>query len=105
LKLCQKMHQKWIEGSVWILLGRISGKREKSQLDKAEESILTGIKILKELKLKPLYAQGYHFIGELYASTGQKDKALEALKKTEKLFQEMGMDYWLVRTQEVLAKL
>jgi tetratricopeptide (TPR) repeat protein len=105
LKLCQKMHQKWIEGFVWILLGRISGKEAKPKAKKGEESILQGIKILDELKLKALYAPGYHYLGELYADTGQKDKALETLKTAEKLFQEMGMDYWLGRTQKVMGRL
>jgi tetratricopeptide (TPR) repeat protein len=105
LKLCQKMHQKWIEGLVWILLGRISGIGGKPKTKKGEESILQGIKILDELKLKALYAPGYHYLGELYADTGQKDKALEALKKAEKMFQKMGMDYWLTKTKEVLERL
>ena len=33
---------------------------------------------------------------------GQKEKAIEKLKKAESLYQEMGMDYWLNRTREVL---
>jgi len=37
---------------------------------------------------------GYLFLGELYADRGQGEKA-----------QEMGMDYWLARTQEVLGRL
>jgi len=105
LKLCQQMHQKWIEGLVWILLGRISGKRGKPKPKKGEEFILQGIKILDELKLKALYAPGYHYLGELYTDTGQKDKALETLKKAEKMFQEMEMDYWLTKTNEVLDRL
>jgi hypothetical protein len=44
-------------------------------------------------------------LGELYADTGQKEKALEHLKKAEERFQEMGMRYWLAKTQEVLAGL
>jgi tetratricopeptide (TPR) repeat protein len=105
LILSQNMHQKWIESFVWILLGRISGKAEKSHIEKAEESILKGIKILNELKLKALYAPGYHYLGVLYADTGQKDRALGTLKKAEMMFQEMGMDYWLAKTQEVLRPL
>ncbi|MFQ5976420.1 MAG: guanylate cyclase, partial [Candidatus Hydrothermarchaeales archaeon] len=105
LKLSQKNHEKWYEGFAWIQLGRILGKAKKSQYDKAEESILQGIKILDELKLKPLYAQGYLFLGELYADTGQQDKALESMKKAEEMFREMGMDYWLAKTQEVLGRL
>jgi tetratricopeptide (TPR) repeat protein len=105
LKLSQKMRQKWIEGFAWILLGRISGKAEKSHVEKAEESILQGIKILYELKLKALYVPGYHYLGKLYADSGQKDKALDNLKKAEMMFQEMGMNYWLAKTQEVLRSL
>ena len=47
----------------------------------AEESMPLGIKMLVELKLKPYYAQGHLFLGELYANVGQKGKALESLKK------------------------
>jgi hypothetical protein len=31
--------------------------------------------------------------------------AYENMKKAKAMFQQMGMDYWLRRTQEVLAKL
>jgi hypothetical protein len=58
--------------------------------------------ILDELKIKPFYAQGYLFLGELHAGAGQKEKALENLKKAEAMFQEMGMDYWLARTKNLL---
>lgn len=86
-------------------MGRILGKAEKLQVGRAEECIQQGIKILNELKLKPFSSQGYLFLGEVYADTGQQDKALKNLKEAEGAFQEMGMDYWLARTQEVLGKL
>ncbi|GAG25692.1 unnamed protein product, partial [marine sediment metagenome] len=35
----------------------------------------------------------------------QKEKALETLKKADGMFREMGMDYWLRRTQEVLERI
>jgi hypothetical protein len=44
-------------------------------------------------------------LGELYANRGDEDKALENVKKAEDMFQEMGMDYWLDKTQEVLERL
>jgi tetratricopeptide (TPR) repeat protein len=105
LELSQKNHEKWAEGFIWILLGRIFGKAKKSRDDKAEECILQGIKILNKLQLKPLYAQGYHFLGELYANRGQQNKAIKNLKKAEGMFREMGMDYWLAKTQEVSGRL
>jgi tetratricopeptide (TPR) repeat protein len=105
LKTSQKNHQQYSEGFAWILLGRTLGKADKSQINKAEECILQGIKILDGLKLIPYYTPGYYFLGELFADIGQKDKALENLKKSEKLFQEMGMDYWLTGTQKIMSRL
>jgi tetratricopeptide (TPR) repeat protein len=102
LRLSPKNNEKLVEGRSWILLGRILGRTETSQIDKAEEYILQGMKILDELKLKPDYAKGYFDLGELYANAGQKEKALENLKRAESMFQDMGMDYWLTRTRELL---
>jgi hypothetical protein len=80
------------------------GKADISQPLKAEEYILKGIKILEGLRVKPWASQGYLFLGELYVDTGQKEKALEHLKRAEESFQQMGMRYWLDRTQKVLGK-
>jgi len=85
-----------------IYLGRILGKADISQGKKAEECILQGIKVLDEEKMKPWASQGYLCLGELYADMGQREKALENLKKAQGAFQEMGMDYYLRKTQEVL---
>jgi len=104
LKLSQDNNEPDSEALSWILLGRISGKSDPSRSGKAEENILHGIKILDESGQKPFSAQGHFFLGELYADTGQRKKALETLKKAEGAFREMGMDYWLRRTQEVLER-
>jgi tetratricopeptide (TPR) repeat protein len=105
LNLAQTNQEKLSEGISWIQLGRIIGKTEKLQIDKAEEYILKGMKISDELKTKPNYALGYLFLGELYANAGQKEKALENLKKAEAMFQEMGMNYYLARTKKLLETL
>jgi len=97
-------NEKHIEADSRITLGRVLGKMGKSEGVKAEKSMLQGIKILDELKLKPSSSLGYLFLGELYADTGKKEKALKTLKTAEAAFQEMGMDYWLRRTQEVLKR-
>jgi len=102
LNLARTNHEKWFEGLSWLQLGRTVGKIEKSQIDKAEEHILKGMKTLDELEIKSNYSEGLFFLGELYANAGQKEKALENLKKAEALFQEMGMDYWLARTKKLL---
>jgi tetratricopeptide (TPR) repeat protein len=105
LQVSQKNNEKGVEAWSWMVLGRILGRTETPQIDKAEEYILQGIKIYDELKLKPWYAPGYFYLGELYVKAGQKEKALESLKKGEAMCQEMGMDYWLVETRKFLAEL
>ena len=86
-------------------MGRVLGKADPSQSGKAEEFLQQGVKVLDKLKLKPLSSQGYLCLGELYADMGRREKSLETLKKAQSAFQEMGMDYWLRRTQAVLEKL
>jgi tetratricopeptide (TPR) repeat protein len=105
LILARKNNEKDTEGSSRIWLGRILGKTDPNQFDRAEESILKGINILEELRLKHYFSQGYLYLGEFYADTGRKEKAQENLKKAEQMFQEMGMDYWLEKTQKVLNRL
>ncbi len=105
LKLSEKNNGKDVEGLSRSLLGRILGKENPMQIERAEEFILKGIEILKGLKIRALYSQGYLFLGELYLNAGKKEKALENLKRAEGMFREMGMDYWLGKTQELLATL
>ncbi len=104
LNLAQKNGEKQHEGLSRILLGRILGKEDISQSDKAENYVLEGIKILEERGIVPYSSRGYLHLGELYADMGQREKALQTLKKAESAFHKMGMDYWLRRTQEVLAR-
>ena len=102
LRLSREMNEKHREGQSNIWLGRIIGKKDTSKGDVAEEHILQGIKIFDELKMKPCSAEGHFFLGELYRDTDQKEKSVINLKKAAETFQEMGMDYWLAKTQEVL---
>jgi len=105
LRWSQKNNEKYWEAVAWVFSGRIQGRMERSQMRKAEEDILQGMKIADELKAKPTYAQGHLFLGEVYAHHGQKEKALENLTKAEAMFREMGMDYWLGVTRKISAGL
>ena len=97
--------EKGNEGFALVGLGRVLGKKEPQQRTKAEECFSQGLAILDDLEMKPWYAQGRLFLGEFYLDAGEKEKALENLKEAEAMFQEMGMDYWLAKSQEALAKL
>jgi tetratricopeptide (TPR) repeat protein len=105
LKASKKNSEKHIEGASWTLLGRILGKTDPFQIDKAEECIHKGINILEELKIKAWYSEGYLYLGEFYNNTGQGERALENLKNAEAEFRDMGMNYWLARTYAVYSDL
>jgi len=105
LELAQKEQDKRSEGLLSMQLGLLLAMQDKSRLAEAEGYILRGMKIVNEFKLRPLYAHGCLYLGELYTHTGRREKALETLQKAEAMYREMGMDYWLRRTQEILAKL
>jgi tetratricopeptide (TPR) repeat protein len=105
LELSRNNNEKHFEGRSWVLLGRVLSKVNPSQHDKAEEFILRGLTILSELGTKPWCTEGYLYLGELCADTGQQGEACEYLNRAKAMFQEMGMDYWLRRTQSALEKL
>jgi tetratricopeptide (TPR) repeat protein len=105
LKLAQTHGEKEGEGWLSCILGRALAKADPSQAARGEEYILQGIKILDELKVRPYSSQGYLYLGEFYADMGQRENALKSLRKAEGMFQEMGMEYWLVKAQKILERL
>ena len=105
LRLSRKNSEKGWEGLALVGLGRVLGKKEPRQTEKAKEYFREGLAILNDQKLKPWYSQGLMFLGEFYLDADEKEKAMENLKEAEALFQEMGMDYYLGRTREMLEKI
>jgi tetratricopeptide (TPR) repeat protein len=105
LDLSKKNREILTMGLSHIYLGRVTDKKDPTRWNKAKEFILEGIHILVAQKSKAYYSIGYLFLGELFADIGQKKEALENLELAEQMFKEMGMDYWLAKTQEILKKL
>jgi tetratricopeptide (TPR) repeat protein len=104
MEFSQKNNEKFFEAVARITLGRVVTVTDRTKFDEAREQMLQGISMLDELKIRPSYAMGLLSLGELYADAGQREKAIESLKKAEGLFQEMGMDYWLSKAREVLGR-
>ena len=104
VELAKNSNEKHLEGISQIWLGRMLGRIKPSQIDKAEKYILNGMEIHKKFQIKPEYARGCLFLGELYLNTVEKEKAIKNLKRSEEMFQEMGMDFWLTQTREVFSR-
>jgi tetratricopeptide (TPR) repeat protein len=105
LSLAKRNIDKHGQGMSLIDIGRILAVTDSSQIKKAGEYIRLGIVTLEKLNIIPHYSQGYFYLGQFYAHTGQKEKALENLKNAEEMFQKFGMDYWVTKTKEFLDKL
>ncbi|MBT8368622.1 MAG: AAA family ATPase [Deltaproteobacteria bacterium] len=105
LELSDKHNEKWIEGTSRIYLGVTIAKNNISKIDRAEESILQGINILDERKIKPWSSIGYYNLGRIQADGGKVEKAIANLKKAEIYFNKMTMDFWLDKTRNSLAVL
>ena len=93
------------EGLAHLVYGLVLARMGKERLEEAEKCIDRALMILNEYGLKPWLANGIITLGEIYARSGQSKKALEALGEAREMFRDMGMDYWLDRTQKVLARL
>ncbi len=105
LKISRENNQIPFIGQSIIMLGRILGKETPVHYDLAEEYILEGIKILKELKLKTQYSMGYLALSELYMTKGESEKVLQNVKRADGLFRELEMNYWMGMTQQILGML
>jgi class 3 adenylate cyclase/tetratricopeptide (TPR) repeat protein len=98
-------NEKQIQGLSKIVLGKVLAKADPGQIETAEGHLLRGISLLEELGTLCESSMGYLWLGEAYAESGRQEEALENLNKAEAMFQEMGMDYWLDKTREILGKL
>jgi tetratricopeptide (TPR) repeat protein len=105
IELSRDCSERHFEGISRVWLGRILGRENGSEVNKPQEHIYEGIKILDELGLEPFIAQGHLFLGELYKDRGCRKRAADNLNKSEKMFRDMGMDYWLKKTREVSGSL
>jgi hypothetical protein len=103
--LAQNNNERQVVGYSKILLGRILSKTDPSKRNRAEELIMQGVEILKELSIRPWWSHGYLFLAEINADSGHKEKALQNIAKAESMFQEMGMDFWVAKTYALYADL
>ncbi len=105
LELAQEEHNKLNEARAWLALGSTMGKADSTRSAEAEQYILQAMKWVDEAKARTLCAQVHLRLGEFYVDTSQRQKALETLEKAREMCREMGMDYWLAKTEKVLERL
>jgi len=103
LEISRTKMERLTEGGLLIWLGRVSGKMLPPEDESAFDSLLHGIEISKKLSQQPDVAVGYLFLAEFYANRGQKEKAMEYLKKSMTLLEVMEMEYWMIEALKLLG--
>ena len=94
LRMSGKHNEKWIEGTARIYLGITIAQDDNSKLETAEKSILEGIGILEDRKIRPWASIGYFNLGMVQTHLGDVKQARINLEKAAGMFKEMGMNYW-----------
>ena len=105
LRLAVKENQVDIIGHSLLWKGRIARQLSSPPPEEAESSILKGLKIFTDLKIKPDAAMGRLFLGEHYAALSEPAQALIHLRKAEESFVSMDMDYWLQEARKLIERL
>jgi class 3 adenylate cyclase/tetratricopeptide (TPR) repeat protein len=105
LQFSLENNERQMQGFSRTWFGRVIAKANARQIEAAEQNILQGTSLLDQLGIPAESCLGYLWLGEVYAEAGRREEALENLKKAEGMFQEMGMDYWLGKAQEALARM
>ncbi|WDP93201.1 MAG: AAA family ATPase [Desulfobacter sp.] len=105
VQLSQTNNEKVIEGRTSIFLGSLICKQDLSQKQDALSIMKKGMKLLKSFEAKPFYSIGHFYLGELFLNTNEPEKAVRHLEKANIFFEEMGMDFWLSRTQKLLSNI
>ncbi|MCP4751142.1 MAG: hypothetical protein GY866_09625 [Proteobacteria bacterium] len=91
-------------GVARVLYGLLLAKLDSAQFDEAEGLMLDGTKLLEELAVKPDIARAYQSLGDFYLTVGESEEALNYLSKAEEQFNEMDMQFYLGRNQEIKSR-
>ena len=71
LTLSHNHNERWIEGTSRIYLGITMARNDELNIETAEESILEGIQILEDRKIKPWSSIGYYILGLFQVHRGE----------------------------------
>lgn len=105
LKVARENRQRGWEAQALTELGRLLAAMDPQRTAEAERLILEGISIADSAMIKSVEALGHWCLGETYLIGGAKEAARLNLDKARQMCQEMGMSYYLGRTQEALQTL
>jgi Tetratricopeptide repeat len=105
LATARQWGEREVEGQLLRLLGDIAAHPDRLEVDTAEVHYRDAILLAQELGLSPLIAHCHLGLGKLNRRTGKRQEAQEQLTTATTMYREMGMTYWLEKTEAELEEL
>jgi class 3 adenylate cyclase/tetratricopeptide (TPR) repeat protein len=87
------------------LLGEVTMRRDSMDVDQAVTHYRQALALAEEVGMRPLQAHCHLGLGNLYATTGQREQAHIALSTAVELYQSMEMTFWLSQAETTLAQM
>jgi tetratricopeptide (TPR) repeat protein len=91
----------------WVLrlLGEIASRRDRPDIERAEQHYIRAITLAEELGMRPLIAHCHLDLGKLYRRIGSRQQAKEYLTTATAMMREMEMGLWLDQAEAELKAL
>jgi tetratricopeptide (TPR) repeat protein len=86
------------------VLGDIAARREPPESALAEDCYQQALGLAEELEMRPLVAHCHLRLGNLYLTSGRRDRAHFALSAAIDLYRSMEMTFWLPQAEAALAR-
>jgi tetratricopeptide (TPR) repeat protein len=95
----ERGHEAW----ALRLLGEIAAHGDSPDVGTAETHYHEPFALATELGMRPLVAHCHLGLGRLYRRTGDQAKAEEHLATATAMYREMGMNFWLEKTEAAMG--
>jgi tetratricopeptide (TPR) repeat protein len=86
------------------LLGDIAARRQSPEAEPGEVDYRQALALAEGLGMRPLVAHCHRGLGTLSAKLGQQEQARVQVSTALRLYQTMGMTYWLPHAEAVLVQ-
>ncbi|HXX10507.1 MAG TPA: hypothetical protein VEK05_03240, partial [Burkholderiales bacterium] len=105
LQLARRLGQRGDEAWALYLLGNIRSYGACANANAARENYQEALALARKLEMRPLEAQSRFALAELAKTAGRKRDASEQFNTAAAMFRDMGMPFWLERTESALKAL
>jgi tetratricopeptide (TPR) repeat protein len=105
LSLARERSDRGGEARALSVLGEIATHHDPPEVESAEQHYRQALALAEDLGMRPLIAHCHLGLGKLYRRTGKREQAQEHLTTATTMYRDMGMTYWLEKTETAMSEL